>query len=381
MRIMVNTTTLNKGGALQASVSFILEALNAEDNIDWHFVMSRESYNELARFNINADGLNISILEQTPARKRKSRKLLLAVEKKIAPDAIFTFFGPAYVKFSSRHLCGVADGWVTHSNRLAFSQLSFIKKIEFALRIARKAYWYRKADEWVVEAEPARKGLAKRYLVPKEKIFVVPNNCGGHYWNNNEPCRFPVRGETLRILCFSASYPHKNLDILPFTAYEIRKKRQDLSFEFVITLPVDSEDYRKIMIKSEELGVTEHIVNIGVIAVIDGPDIYRKCHMVFVPTLLESFSANYPEAMAMSRPIVTPDLPFSRDICREAAIFYEAKKPVAAAEAILTLVDNKTIWESIAANGVRVLQQLPTPRQKYEKYLEILRGLITKDFV
>lgn len=372
---MVNTTTLNKGGALQASVSFILEAVNAGDNIDWHFVMSRESYNELARFNINANVLNVRIIEKTPARHGVSRKSLLALEREIAPDAVFTFFGPAYVNFSSRHLCGVADGWVTHSDRLAFSQLSTTKKIEFALRIARKAFWYRKADAWVVEAEAARNGLAKRCFVPRGKIFVVPNNCGGHYLEKDEPMQFPAGNEKLRILCFSASYPHKNLDIVPYAALEIRKKRPGLPFEFVITLPADSEDYRKIGARAEELGVSEHFINVGVIPVIDGPGLYRACHIAFVPTLLESFSANYPEAMAMARPIVTPDLQFSRDICKDAAVFYKPKDPVAAADAILSLVDDKAAWEQSVKNGATVLKQLPTPRQKYERYLDILNEL------
>ena len=375
MRIMVNTTTLNRGGALQASISFILEAVKAGDNVDWHFVMSRESYDELTRFAVDADALNIRIIEPTPARNLNSRKSLLALERNIVPDAVFTFFGPAYVNFSTRHLCGVADGWVTHSGRLAFSRLSTMEKIEFALRIARKAYWYRKADAWVVEAETTRSGLAGRCLVPRERIFVVPNNCGGHYLEKEETIRFPSGDEKLRILCFSASYPHKNLDIMPYVVHEIRKRRPDLPFEFVLTLPADSVDYRFIEAKARELGVSEHFVNVGVVPVIEGPDLYRGCHMAFVPTLLESFTANYPEAMAMARPIVTPDLPFSRDICRDAALFYEAKNPVAAAGAILSLVDERRTWERIVTNGVTVLAQLPTPRQKYESYLKILSVL------
>ncbi len=43
--------------------------------------------------------------------------------------------------------------------------------------------------------------------------------------------------------------------------------------------------------------------------------------MVFIPTLLEVFSATYLEAMLMKKPIIASDLEFSRDICGESAYF------------------------------------------------------------
>lgn len=38
-----------------------------------------------------------------------------------------------------------------------------------------------------------------------------------------------------------------------------------------------------------------------------------------MPSLLECFTATYPEAMRMERPIVTTDLAFAQGLCGEAA--------------------------------------------------------------
>ena len=120
------------------------------------------------------------------------------------------------------------------------------------------------------------------------------------------------------------------------------------------------------------------MVNIGVVAIIDGPETYRGCHMTFLPSVLETFTANFPESMAMARPIVTTDLQFSRDICGDAAAYYEPKNPVSAAELILKLIDDREHWERLVRNGKRALTRFPDPRQKYERYRNILRNVVGK---
>jgi glycosyltransferase involved in cell wall biosynthesis len=361
---------------VQASVAFILEALAAGDGVEWCFALSRQVHEQLVTLAADFRAVRTEFFAKSPAKSRESRRRLRRVEADFAPDAVFTFFGPAYVTFAAPHLCGVADGWATHAGRLAFGRLPIARKIEYALRIAHKAYWYRQADAWVVEAEAARRGLTRRLRIRSDRIAVVPNSCGSNYPRTGETSRFPSPGERVRILCLSAYYPHKNLEIIPRVAAEMALQRPGLEFEFVITLPEESAGLATIRTTATRLGVGRHIFNAGPVPVHAGPDLYRSCHLCFLPSLLETFSANYPEAMAMARPMVTTCLDFARDICMDAARYFDPLRPEAAATVILRLLDDRNAWEGLVERGKRVLAGLPTPREKYERYRELIMALV-----
>ncbi len=166
MKVMLNCSTLVMGGALQAAVSFIAQVANAAEHegIEWYFVLSPQVDEQLANAGVDISGTPATVLEFSPAKSRASRRILRSLETGWKPAAVFTFFGPAYVRFRAPHLCGVADGWVTHSNRLAFKTLGSPGRIFLTvLHLCYKAYWFRKADRWVVEASNAKEGLSGDY--------------------------------------------------------------------------------------------------------------------------------------------------------------------------------------------------------------------------
>ena len=62
------------------------------------------------------------------------------------------------------------------------------------------------------------------------------------------------------------------------------------------------------------------------------PELYRNSDICFIPSVLETFSATYVEAMATGRPIVASDLDFAHAVCQESAVYFDPRDPVAAAE-------------------------------------------------
>jgi glycosyltransferase involved in cell wall biosynthesis len=187
---------------------------------------------------------------------------------------------------------------------------------------------------------------------------------------------FPRPGQKIRILCFAAAYSHKRLHFLPDVARQLEIQDPQLDFEFVITLPTDSSMLREVERKAARYGVSTRIKNEGRIAVADGPQLYAGCDICFMPTVLETFSATYPEAMAMGLPIVATDLGFATDVCRDAALYFHPTSAREAADRILQLLRSESLWSQCIARGKAVLQQFPTPRQKFEAYLRILCDLV-----
>ncbi len=376
MKVLINTSTLNKGGALQAAVSFIMEAMRDRCGIEWHFVVSPEVLDELIYYGVGKDESTVTVFEASPARCTKARRKLKELVESIAPNVVFTIFGPAYVKFQVLHLCGVGNGWVTHSTWRAFRTLGLPRRILRALAgVIYKAYWYRKADHWVTEAEASKKGLVRRLCLPAENITVIPNTYGPQYIDTEEVAAFPKPAQKIRILCLSAYYPHKNLEIIPAVAKALHQVDPTLDFEFIVTLPSSSEGLISILKIADGMGVSHRIYNYGPMPVVDGPTLYRSCHIAFLPSLLETFSANYPEAMATGRPIITTDLDFARDACKQAALYYQPMCAVSAANAVLRLCSNEALWTVLVREGKRVLRELPTPQRKYQQYVQCILSL------
>ena len=376
MKVLFNASTLVKGGALQVATSLIRHALNNNSRgVDWHFALSKEVAVELAENELAQLKVISTIFETSPARSRSARNKLKELYASLGSDVVFTLFGPAYVEFKGPHICGVADGWVTHSGWLAFCALGSVRSAtRMLLTIGYKAFWFKKASIWVVEANNAKQGLINRLRIDPEAVYVVPNTCSQFYRGRQVTAHIPKKGERLRLICLSAYFPGKNLEIIPEIARHILDVRAQFDFEFVITLPTNEIGLKRILEKAKSLGVEKHVCNVGPVRVSEGVDVYRSCHIAFLPSLLETFSANYPEAMAMKLPIVTTDLGFARDACKDAALYYHPKNARSAAEIILRLVDDPATWKRLVECGTRVLEELPTPEQRFERYVDIIKA-------
>jgi len=118
------------------------------------------------------------------------------------------------------------------------------------------------------------------------------------------------------------------------------------------------------------------IKNVGRVTLNEVIELYRSAHICFMPSLLETFSASYPEAMAMGRPIVASDLDFARAVCKEAAVYFRAASPAAAADAVLRLIGDQVLWDECIDNGRQVLETLPTARRKYEMFVASIRKTV-----
>jgi len=378
MDVLVNATTLVKGGGVQVATSFIVEAeAAAVADIRWHYVISEQVAEELRVFGCKPE--RVHVLDASPARSKPHKQQVLAIEDGISPDVVFTVFGPAFLKFRSPHLMGIGNGWITHSTWPAFRSLGFpARSTKAFLAAVYKGWWARFADRWVVEAENSRQGLIGRLGLSPDKIDVVPNSCASAFINAEVPDSTPPGpGEPLRLLYLSAWYGHKNIASIPAVAAAIREKAPGQAVKFVITVPDDEPGLAQLNADAERLGVSDCIENAGRVPLAEAVNLYASAHACFMPSLLETFSANYPEAMATGRPLICSDFDFSRAICQDAASYFDARSPEAAADAILGLVNDPQRWQQSVTRGRELVAALPTPVEKYQLYEQLIRKTIS----
>mgnify|MGYP001604816755 FL=1 len=318
----------------------------------------------------------------SPARPiggRGTRRSLRELEKRFQPDVVYSVFGPAYMGFRSPHLMGFAAGWVTHANQHAWMTLR--KPVERAKHWAwckYVAFWARLADRWVLESSLAADGLSWVLGVERERFHVVPNTCAEVYYRAREDGVQPEgrmqkqRLTDFNLLVFALWYPHKNLEFVPIVAAELRRRDPTRPYRFFLTFDTSSAAWMRIRRQAKRLGVDDNVVNLGPIMVNDGPRLYAASDAVFLPTLLETFTATYPEAMCSRRPIVTTDLPFARDICDEAALYFPPNDATCAADRIASLADSDVIRRELVKKGDERLADAKTSREVYEMFIEIL---------
>jgi glycosyltransferase involved in cell wall biosynthesis len=166
-----------------------------------------------------------------------------------------------------------------------------------------------------------------------------------------------------------------NICIIPEVARLLQEKDRDKSYRFIVTLPERGKEVRKFWTKAEKYAVTSMIENAGVLKLHECPRWYATSDIVFLPTVLETFSATYPEAMVLGKPIVTTDLEFAHDICGDAAAFYSPLSAEAASDAIIQVVTNRKFRESLVENGRKRLEQFPNPERKYQLMLQWIQEL------
>jgi glycosyltransferase involved in cell wall biosynthesis len=135
--------------------------------------------------------------------------------------------------------------------------------------------------------------------------------------------------------------------------------------KFVLTIdPLSLEKHFSIEAQSK-------IINLDRIDVKDCPQLYSECDAVFLPTLLECFSANYPEAMIMEKPILTSDLSFATTVCEDAAIYFNPLNAAEIAQKLIEISQNVDLKNRLIAKGKKVLAKLPTPAERARQYLNI----------
>jgi glycosyltransferase involved in cell wall biosynthesis len=163
-------------------------------------------------------------------------------------------------------------------------------------------------------------------------------------------------------------YPHKNLDLIPQVIKALPSKIRG-EVEFVLTLTEDQ--YRKHIAAD----IPKQIRLIGPVPPPQCPSLYRECDAMFLPTLAECFSASYPEAMKMEKPIITTDLGFARSICGDAALYFTPSDARSAAKSVVTLVQDERLRKQLLTHGESQLSQFDTASRRAEKILAICEML------
>lgn len=362
MKLIINTVNLQIGGAFQRSVSFLNELRKI--GTDEYHIFYNENIAKQVDIKAFPNNFTFYYFRNSPASLKHRKGVIRefdTIEKNVKPNAVFSFVGPCYWKAKAPHLVGFG---IPH---LVYNDYKYVRNygLRTKLEMIYKKWWTKyEADYWVVQTEDVRERMAAKFQIDKNRIFLVSNGIGGQYIGT-EPIKTNDK-LVKKLLMISTYRPSKNFQIIK----KVIPLLKDDKYKYEFHITIEQEDYEKHF-----SGFEDNVRNHGHVKAIDCPSLYNKCDAMFLPSHLECFSASYPEAMKMEKPILTSDLSFAHTVCGDAAIYFDNLSSHDIANAIIKLFHDENLYNALVNKGKERLESFDNSRQQAEKYLQICRDI------
>lgn len=239
-----------------------------------------------------------------------------------------------------------------------------------------KLYYFRKylkyIDLLLAQSETIKKRLTDLFGV--KDIVVVPNAVSLDNLNDKEHFNFKLP-TGINLLYLTRYYTHKNLEVFIPLAKEIKKR--GCNYKLITT--IDSTQHpnaRKFLEKVNNENLTDIIINVGPVDMKLVPSLYRQCDGLLMPTLLESFSGTYVEAMFHRIPIFTSDFDFAKGVCKNAAVYLDPFNEISILDNLESVFNDEDKREDLILNGDKVLKELPDWEQAFKLYNKTIEKVL-----
>lgn len=370
MNVIINASNLHIGGGVQVACSIIdeLSKYNIKSNY-FLIIVSDKVYKSLSVDKFKLSNMKFIISNAYGFfGGLKNRNNILSYIRDFKADVIYSIFGPTYLYgLPIPHIIGFANAWLVTPDCLAYDLMN----INHKFKSKGKYLFYKvsllfESDVFITETNAMKTSLSLDILLHRKKVFVVSNCHSSLYldqrmWTSIE---LPNKDEDITLCTISSDYLHKNLQIIPSVARVLRDN-YNIKSRFLITIEEASYE-------SKDDSFKEYTFNLGPILPSQCPYVYNYADMLFMPTLLETFTASYPEAMVMEKPIITSNLSFAHDICGDAAFYFEPLEPYSIAENIYDCFFNDVKRNEKIAKGKMRLKEMKNSDSRLSEILYII---------
>jgi len=359
MILLINTSKLRFGGAVQVALSFIHEC-RSDERHEYHVVVGPgvgavlNSVDFPKNFHFYKKSFGVIGLSKLHRVQREMSE----IEEEVRPDCIVTTSGPPFWRSRAPHLVGFNRPLFIYPESPYIQNLSATRKARLTAQCwLHRRYFRRDADALIVQTDDVNERV--RRLLGTDNVYTVTNTHNAWY---DQPKKFPRKlpdrqPDLYRFLTPTSYYPHKNLELIPEILNSLSLPLRS-RVEFVLTI---TEEEFLDRIGSE---IPSGLRLIGPVPPPECPALYQECDAMFLPTLAECFSASYPEAMRMGLPI-----------CGDAALYFKPCDPESAAQQVVQLVEDTTLQEKLRKLGNVRLPAFDTPAERARKILDICESL------
>lgn len=374
MKLLINAFNLASAGGLNVALNFLRNVQQLKQETDTvHVVVPKDCGYEA----FEGNGLLLHFLPKSLnswlTRPYMDTIWYPQLIREVKPDIVFTMGN-----FPSSVTCKQVV--LLHLSHLAYPHDQLLwKKLgyEILFKIKLRTWVFKRrlkhADVLLVQTNTMRTRMRQLYSqLPTVQLF--PN--AYTLLKSNKAYALPTKKQPglVYLLCLSRYYLHKNLEILVNVA-QIIKNRQ-LPYRIFLTIEAEQHPNSKRLLEQIVRESLENIlIPIGNVPTDEIASIYQQVDGLIMPTLLESFSATYVDAMHFGVSIFTSQRDFAEEVCGESAYYFDPHSAQNIVDTIHTGYTNEVLRQRKIAVGRQRSTALPDWPEVSRNCWELLKSL------
>ena len=340
-RILLNFLTANTGGVVNAKRAMLLE------------------YDALAR---NGDAEYFVVMEENDPELSKNITDVRILPGMVAPDNLtkkISFYERALSRLCDQHNIDCLVNFGDIPARVKCRQIFYfdwpyavyddadiwfrMSPLDTISKLLKRFYFWitvHRAERLVAQTYTMKQRLLKK----RRSLDVVIVDVG---YNPIEVERLhrSEKTECLRKLIYpTVMYPHKNVEVLIEVAKILRE--HSCSIQFCLTFDAgDGPVEKRFVNKVAECNLEQYFEFSGRLTRRGLVDKIFECDGMIMPTLLETYGHQYLESQVFKRLMFTSDRDFARELCGDAAVYFEPTSAASIANAIIKFSANPSLVE------------------------------------
>jgi glycosyltransferase involved in cell wall biosynthesis len=165
-------------------------------------------------------------------------------------------------------------------------------------------------------------------------------------------------GDELRLLFVSHYNYYRNFETLIRAIPLLRKRIEPRKISVFVTCRLEpganpgSFRTESAATLVQELGVSSNLVQLGAVPYHLLHHVYRACDLYVSPAYVETFAHPLVEAMASGLPVIASDLAVHREVCGDAARYFEAFSPELLAETVCKVAQSPELFRKMSERGL-----------------------------
>jgi len=184
-------------------------------------------------------------------------------------------------------------------------------------------------------------------------------------------------GRVIRLLYVSVYYPHKD----PVTVAEATRLLNDQGVESSCRITMEAQDFVPWPSNRAELDALRSAryadcVTLGRIAHGDLSAALAEYDVFVFPSMAETFGFPMIEAMLAGIPLIVSDIPVHREICGDAALYFELNNPTDLAAQVIRLQKDTALRQQLTRKGKRRASQMFSWERHFEQFRQIIEAVV-----
>ena len=374
MRILVNFLPIYKGGGLQNAVNFWRTSTTFNKDDYWICIarkgseiinLPQDEHHIIKEIKVSRNYLLRFINDNIRIRR-------IVREHKI--DIVFTLAGPGPIRGSFRSINGWHEPAYVYPESDFWNRITPLSRLFLKVRYIYSTLVLKKANAITVQTNTMRKRMVKYRKINESKIYIVPNGITSYseedYMSPRLKSIFEKLENRIKLLVLTEPWVHKNLDYLLKVVHHLPEP-----YVFCVSFDLSTNELAADFIKEvEHSDKSDYFAFLGRVQHREIKRLYQKVDAVFLPTLLESFSANYIEAMYYNIPIFTSEMDFSREVCGHYAYYFDPFDEQTAVDLLMRYF-SKRGKEDFDLKLKSLKFSYPGWKERFEMYYNIIRDV------